>query len=164
MADNAHQTGGTIRYSGPGFSLLGDKSRFVLPPKFRKMLKDSNGGSKTLYIDKHPFFPCLIGFGEPYQAMLEAEVGSDSADARTRAMRQMQFFAFDDVPFDDSGRFVMPRHMMDLVGISDAVYFHGNGPMFSMWDPQTLLGLDGEHLVTAQAHCASLLAASKARK
>ena len=60
----------------------------------------------------------------------------------------MQCFSFDDVPFDDSGRFVMPRHMMDLVGINDAVYFHGNGPMFSMWDPQTLLSEDGEHLVT----------------
>lgn len=154
----------TFRYSGPGFSLLGDKSRFVLPAKFRKTLKESNGGAKTLYIDKHPYFPCLIGFGEPYQAMLEADVASDGADARTRAYRQMQFFAFEDVPFDDSGRFVMPRHMMELVDISGAVYFHGNGPMFSMWDPAKLLAQEGEHFVTAQAHCASLLAASKAKK
>ena len=77
----------TFRYSGPGFSLLGDKSRFVLPSKFRKTLKESNGGAKTLYIDKHPFFPCLIGFGEPYQAMLEADVSADNADARTRELR-----------------------------------------------------------------------------
>jgi MraZ protein len=152
-------------YNGPGFSLLGDKGRFVLPPKFRKTLKDSTpGGEKKLYLDMHPYFPCLVGFGEPYKDVLRAEVPADAADAETRALRAFQLYSFDAAPFDDSGRFVMPRNMMELAGIADAVYFHGTGPCFTLWNPETLLGMKDRAFLAAQSHCRAQMALAKGRK
>ena len=35
------EAGKPVTYSGQGFSLLGEKGRFVLPPDFRKAVRDS---------------------------------------------------------------------------------------------------------------------------
>ena len=37
-----------VSYSGQGFSLLGEKGRFVLPPVFRKAVRDSGQGERVL--------------------------------------------------------------------------------------------------------------------
>ena len=49
-------------YSGQAFSPAGDKGRFVLPPAFRKAVKDSSG-SRVLCLAAHDRFACLVGFG-----------------------------------------------------------------------------------------------------
>ena len=50
-------------YSGQGFSLIGEKGRFVLPPDFRKAVRDSGQGERVLCLAKHPRWKCLTGFG-----------------------------------------------------------------------------------------------------
>ena len=156
---------GVFEFSGPGFSPLGDKGRFVLPAKFRKTLKDSNsGGDKIVYLDKHAFFPCLIGFGEARKRDIVAEVRADAQTPMERELALLQANSFIDAPFDESGRFVLPRPLMDLVGITGAVYFHGAGPTFTIWDPETLLAQDNPAFATAQAHCRSLMASAKERR
>ena len=39
------EAGKPVTYSGQGFSLLGEKGRFVLPPDFRKAVRDSGIGA-----------------------------------------------------------------------------------------------------------------------
>lgn len=158
VADNVYQ------YNGPGFSPIGDKSRFVLPPKLRKTLKDSNGGEKTIYVDRHPVFPCLIGFGEPYKRMLLEEVTAASAQSAERHMLNFQLNSFIDLPFDESGRIIFPRPILEMGGITDAIYFHGAGPYFTMWDPEQLLAMEGSTFMAAQIHCRAHMAAGKGRK
>ena len=143
------------------FRLLGDKGRFVLPPKFRKTLKDSNpGGEKKLYLDMHPYFPCLVGFGEPYKDVLRAEVPADAADAETRALRAFQFYSFDAAPFDDSGRFILPERYFKLGNLTDAAFFQGGGKSFTIWNPEELARM-GAGWEDAQEACLDL--ASQAR-
>ena len=48
------EAGKPIAYSGQGFSLLGEKGRFVLPPDFRKAVRDSGLGERVLCVAKHP--------------------------------------------------------------------------------------------------------------
>jgi len=155
---------GVYEYNGPGFSPMGDKGRFVLPAKFRKTLKDSNAGEKYLYLDKHPFYPCLIGFGAPYKAELSSGIQADAANPRERASMRMQLYSFFDVPFDESGRFVLPRAYFKLGRIEDAIYFHGNGPYFTLWNPEVLMAMEGEEFLAAQIHCESQLEAARERK
>ena len=47
-------------FSGQAFSLLGEKGRYVLPPAFRNLVKESSDG-RTLCIDRHPRLDCLTG-------------------------------------------------------------------------------------------------------
>src|SRR4051812_41147067 len=66
-------------YNGTGFSLLRDKGRFVLPPQFRKTVRDSSGDKPTLCIDKHDRWTCLIGFGLSRQHGFEAQIEREEA-------------------------------------------------------------------------------------
>ncbi len=156
-------------FSGQAYSPAGDKGRFVLPPLFRKAVKESSEG-RVLCLAKHDRWNCLMGFGLSRKAELEAQLDreEDRALARDqdfdRDMRAMQLFGFVEVPFDDSGRFVMPDHLRSLANVDDGLYFHGGGRFFTIWNPSELDGM-GEQWESAQAACHNLLseAAAKAK-
>ena len=146
-----------VIYSGQGLSLRGDKDRFVLPPIFRKAVIESSAGKSMVYVAKHHSWDCLIGFGESRRAGLIDEIDRD--------LRMFQEFDCNEVGFDPSGRHVLPRHLRDLVNITDAVYFQGSGPYFTLWSPDVLAAQAGPQWASAKAACASLLAeGGKGRK
>jgi len=157
-------------YSGQGFSLQGDKGRFVLPAPLRKTLKESSGGTKVLCIAKHDRWNCLTGFGLSRKEELGVQLDREEALAAQsgrefdRDLRAMQLYGFSEIPFDDSGRFVMPDHLAGLAAIDGQLYFQGAGSFFMLWSP-TELGLMGAGWEGAQAACSSLAAeAAKGRK
>jgi len=153
-------------YSGQAFSPAGDKGRFVLPPAFRKAVKDSSG-CRTLCLAAHDRFDCLVGFGlsrtEKLDAQLEREeerairLGLQDFD---REVRAQQLFGFEQLPFDESGRFVMPEHLRDLGKVGDGLYFQGAGDFVFIWNPSEL-ALMGAEWKGAQASCAKLVAAAR---
>ena len=158
-------------FSGQGFSLQGDKGRFVLPPQFRKTVKDSSANAKTLCIAIHDRWKCLTGFGlsrtEAFAARLDREeaLAAQAGKDYDRDKRASQLFGFIEVPFDDSGRFLLPPHFANLAGIGDQLYFHGGGEFFTIWAPDQLALMD-DGWAGAQASCAHLAseAAGRARK
>ncbi|MBP6363383.1 MAG: division/cell wall cluster transcriptional repressor MraZ [Novosphingobium sp.] len=159
-------------YSGQGFSLLGEKGRFVLPPDFRKAVRDSGQGERVLCLAKHPRWKCLTGFGLSRVDEFETELNREEGIALERGLdfdrdhRAQQLYGFARVPFDDSGRFVMPERFFKLGGLSDAVFFQGGGKMFTIWNPAELAKL-GAGWEDAQEACADLAAqamSGKARK
>lgn len=158
-------------YSGQGFSPRGEKSRFVLPAAFRKTVRESSGGTKTLCIAKHERWNCLIGFGlsrkDEFEALLdrEEEIAARAGKDFDRDMRSMQLYGFSEMPFDDSGRFVIPDHLESLARFGDQLYFQGAGAFFMIWSPAVLAEM-GTGWEGAQAACASLAAeaAAKVRK
>ena len=101
-------------YSGQAYSPAGDKGRFVLPPLFRKAVKDSSDG-RVLCLSKHASWNCLVGFGLSRKPELEAQLDREEELAVRlgrefdRDTRSSQLFGFQELPFDDSGRFVMPE-------------------------------------------------------
>lgn len=157
-------------FSGQAYSPSGDKGRFVLPPLFRKAVKESSEG-RVLCLAKHERWNCLTGFGLSRKAELEDQLDreEDRADNRgldfDRDLRAMQLFGFVEVPFDDSGRFVMPDHLRGLGFVEDGLYFHGGGKFFTIWNPEQLSQM-GEQWESAQAACKNLLGetAAKGRK
>ena len=103
--------GQAISYSGQGFSLRGEKGCFVLPPQFRKSVRESSEGNRTLCLAKHERWNCLTGFGLSRKDAFTAQIDREEMLAIQRGhefdrdLRQIQLFGFTEVPFDDSGRF-----------------------------------------------------------
>jgi MraZ protein len=154
-------------YSGQAFSPAGDKGRFVLPPLVRKAVKDSSGG-RILCLAKHDRWNCLTGFGLSRKEELEEQLDREEDRAIRlerdfdRDLRAMQLFGFVEVPFDDSGRFVMPEHLRSLGRVEDGLYFHGGGRFFTIWNPEELAKM-GSEWESAQGACSNLLADTAAK-
>jgi MraZ protein len=160
-----------ISYGGQDFSLRGEKNRFVLPPQFRKAVKESSNG-RILCLAKHDRWQCLTGFGLSRKADFAAQLDREEAlygREFDRDLRALQLYGFTEVPFDDSGRFIMPDHLIELgrVGAdkNEGLFFSAAGPFFTIWN-QAELDKMGAGWEGAQAACAKLAAdaAAKARK
>ena len=155
--------GQAISYSGQGFSLRGEKGRFVLPPQFRKSVRESSDGNRTLCLAKHERWNCLTGFGLSRKNAFTAQIDREELLAIQRGhefdrdLRQIQLFGFTEVPFDDSGRFVLPDHLLDLGRVEDGLFFQGAGDFFVLWNPQEIDTM-GTGWEGAKAACAMLAA------
>ncbi|GMM93272.1 division/cell wall cluster transcriptional repressor MraZ [Qipengyuania sp. MTN3-11] len=154
-------------YSGQAWSPAGDKGRYVLPPLFRKAVRESSDG-RVLCLAKHDRWNCLTGFGLSRKSELEAQLDreEDRALARgldfDREVRSSQLNGFVELPFDDSGRFVMPEYLRDLGQIEDGLYFQGGGRFFTLWNPAELMRM-GDEWAAAKAACAALVAEAEAK-
>src|SRR5690606_31978767 len=101
------------------------------------------------------------------QSELMAQVDREEANAIARGQdfdrdtRQSQLFGFTRLPFDTSGRFVMPDHLVQLGKLEDGVFFQGAGRFFTVWNPAELYKM-GEGWEGAQAACRMLEAEAKA--
>ena len=153
-------------YSGQAFSPAGDNGRFVLPSAFRKAVKESSDG-RILCLAAHDRFACLVGFGLSRTAKLDAQLEREEERAIRlgladfdRDVRAQQLFGFEQLPFDESGRFVMPEHLRDLGNVGEGLYFQGAGDFFFVWNPDELDRM-GPEWKGAQAACAKLVAAAK---
>lgn len=143
----------------------------MLPPQFRKTVRESSDGNRTLCLAKHERWNCLTGFGlsrrDEFAAQLDRE--EELALKRNidfdRDLRAMQLYGFSEVPFDDSGRFVMPDHLIDLGCVGEGLYFQGGGAFFTLWNPEELAKM-GAGWEGAQAACVKMAAEAfeKARK
>jgi len=155
--------GRPFSYRGQGFSLRGEKGRFVLPPAFRKVVRDSSHDSKVLCIAKHERWDCLTGFGLSRMDDLEEQLDREEERAIRldkdfdRDTRSAQLYGFMELPFDDSGRFIMPDYLVELAGLEDQVFFQGGGAFFTIWNPARLMEM-GDDWAAAKAACRALMA------
>ncbi len=158
-----------ISYSGQGFSLRGEKGRFVLPPQFRKSVRESSAGNRILCLAKHERWNCLIGFGLSRKDALITQIDREEMLAIQRGqdfdrdLRQTQLFGFTEVPFDDSGRFVLPDYLLDLGRVGEGLFFQGAGNFFALWNPDEIASMRGGW-EGAQAACAMLSAEAATAK
>lgn len=156
-------------YSGQGFSPRGDKSRYVLPPAFRNAIAPTDKDPRTLCLVKHDRWNCLTGFGlartETFDAQLDREEDNAVRMQREfdRELRSIQLWSFTEVPFDASGRFILPDHLADLVAIDSGICFLGGGQFFTLWAPRQLYAMD-EAWAGQQALCRKLEADAKAKR
>lgn len=145
-------------YGGQGFSLRGEKGRFVLPPAFRNAIAPGKDDARILCLAKHDRWNCLSGFGidrkDSIEDLLDRE--EDNAVRRgepfDRELRSMQLWNFVEVPFDASGRFVLPDHLAELCTIDSAICFLGGGRAFTLWAPAKLYEM-GQGWEGQQALC-----------
>jgi MraZ protein len=155
-------------FSGQDFSLQRDKNRFVLPAQFRKTLRESNGGKSAMLLVKHDRWECLVGFGhsrvEELAAQLdrEEELAARAGKEFDKEKRSLDLYTFEEVPFDGSGRFILPDNLAAMARIERRIFFQGGGAFFTMWSPDEL-GKMGADWANAQTACANLAAKELAK-
>jgi MraZ protein len=154
-------------YSGQGFSLRGEKDRYVLPPKLRNPLADASG-ERVLCVGQHDRWPCLTGFGtdrvDTFEDQLDdlEEKAIRRGEAFDRDMKSAMLWTFTPISFDASGRFVLPSTLSELGGIDNALYFHGVGQIITIWNPMVLLK-QGPEFAQLQAYCKQEMASATAK-
>ena len=150
-----------VIYSGNDFSLVGDKGRFVLPPKFRNPVIQSSGDRPVLYLSKHEKWDCLIGFGDSRRYELLADLDLQQHLARDQReefdydTRAQMVLGCDPVTIDGSGRFVVHAGLIKPGCVGDEMFFLGGAKFFSLWNPVKLEKM-GAEFATAKSMCASL--------
>ena len=155
-------------YSGQGFSPRGDKGRYVLPPAFRNAIAPGERDPRTLCLVKHDRWNCLTGFGlastDGFEQQLDREENSALRLHKEfdRELRSTQLWSFTEVPFDASGRFVLPDHLAELCAIDQGICFLGGGPFFTLWAPEQLYRM-GAGWEGQQAVCRKLEADATAK-
>ena len=156
---------GVSGYSGQGLSPRGEKGRYVLPPAFRNAI----GDPRTLCLFKRDRWNCLTGFGlartDSFEGQLDREEESALRLSKEfdRELRSTQLWTFSEVPFDASGRFVLPEYLAELCDIDDAICFLGGGPFFTLWAPKQLYRM-GQGWEGQQAACRKLEADAKGKR
>jgi len=93
---------------------------------------------------------------EPPEGFVE-RIALDRGVDFDRDHRSTQLNSFAKVPFDDSGRFVLPERFFKMGGIEAAIYFQGGGLQFTIWDPRELAKM-GQGWEDAQEACLDLAA------
>lgn len=135
----------------------------MLPPAFRKVVRDSSHDQRILCVAKHDRWDCLSGFGLSRMDELEEQIDREEERAIRlgndfdRDTRSAQLYGFMEVPFDDSGRFIMPDYLVDLGCLGDRVFFQGGGAFFTIWNPGKLMEM-GNEWAAAKAACAAMMA------
>lgn len=146
-----------VRFNGFYFSPAGDKSRFVVPPAFRKKLIEASHGDRVLCVKKDPKQNCLNAFGTSREDALSEQLERDARRAEDRGdefdylTRSQQLFGYVDIKFDESGRFVLPKFLANLADIDTGIAFVGNGPELSLWNPDELFKMGPAWNATQQA-------------
>ena len=92
-------------------------------------------------------FACLSAYDPAYAALkhsklerlFEKEEGNPAAALDYQQRNLMAFAATEEVPYDSSGRIVLPPMMRRKGGIEDLALYLGTGETFQIWNPRLFL-------------------------
>ena len=139
-------------YQGDGIGLVDDKGRVAIPSALRTALQanapkaDGKTGG-TAIIGPHPKNKCLICYDPGYLdimvAQLDKREAENTAENGERDYNIKRAAALGEaVPFDGSGRFIMPAFPRYYAGIGAQALFVGVLDYIEIWDPQALIDSD----------------------
>jgi len=133
-------------FQGSALNVLDAKGRVSVPAFLRSVI-ERRGDARTIVIAKHDNFPCLSAYDPAYAALKHAKLerllekeetdpGSELAHARRTLMA---FGATEEVPYDSSGRIIVPTMMRRKGQLDDLALFIGVGETFQIWNPKLFL-------------------------
>ncbi|MDE0878413.1 MAG: division/cell wall cluster transcriptional repressor MraZ [Sphingomonas bacterium] len=154
-------------YQGSGLALVDDKGRVAIPNALRGTLADNSpraDGKKDggiVIIAAHEDAPCLIAYDPAYVAELKRELNERVALSRGENGKvdhniKRAGANGEAVPFDGSGRFIMPGFPRFYAGIGSNAFFWGTLDYIEIWDPRTLVatpGLSPQMVAACRYYC-----------
>lgn len=136
-------------FRGHGLQAIDGKGRVAIPAPLRAVI-ERNSGERVLLISRHEADPCLIGYDRDWSELLHARLArqeeraldkGESVDRHTIARRA--FGLVEDVPFDASGRFILPPFFRAKGQLEDLAFFYATGDNFEIWNPRVLIETPG---------------------
>jgi MraZ protein len=133
-------------FQGSALNAVDAKGRVSVPAFLRSVI-ERRGGTKTIVLAKHDSFPALSAYDPAYAArmhsklerLLEKEETSVQAQLEYQQRNLMAFAATEEVPYDSSGRIVLPPMMRRKGELEDLALFLGAGETFQIWNPTLFL-------------------------
>jgi MraZ protein len=133
-------------FQGSALNAVDAKGRVSIPAFLRSVI-ERRGQTRTVVLAKHETFSCLSAYDPAYAALkhqkLErrAEKEETGADSELEYQRRnlMAFGATEEVPYDSSGRVIIPPMMRRKGGIEELALFIGVGETFQLWNPKLFL-------------------------
>jgi MraZ protein len=129
-------------FRGSALNAVDAKGRLSVPAFIRQKI-ERRSDEKMLVLALHPDFPCLVGYDANYSATMqeraEKRLGDNPDPFAELEMNANLFAGTVDVPYDPSGRIIMPPRLKRRAGIDDLALFIGMGGDFQIWNPQTAL-------------------------
>ena len=134
-------------FQGSALNAVDAKGRVSLPAFLRQVV-EKRGDAHAVVLAKHDSFPCISAYDRGYAAIqhrkLErlGEKGETDPDSLAEYHRRnmLAFGTTEDVPYDPSGRIVLPPMSRRKAGIGDLALFIGAGETFQIWNPAEFLG------------------------
>jgi MraZ protein len=133
-------------FQGSALNAVDAKGRVSVPAFLRNVI-ERRGDARTIVLAKHEQFEALSAYDPAYAALKHAklerwlekdELNPDAAlEYQQRSL--MAFAASEEVPYDSSGRIVLPPMMRRKGGIADLALFLGTGETFQIWNPDSFL-------------------------
>ncbi len=77
--------------------------------------------------------------------------------------RSNELFGMEQIPFDASGRFVMPSWLAKVGHVTDGLFFRGAGRFFTIWNPEELYKM-GPEMAAAKIACETMVGEYKAKR
>ena len=137
------------RFTGTYVNKVDKKGRVSVPAPFRATLEAL--GAPIVNLKPSPDRQALDGVTEAYMDEVQRRLDAmDLYSPEREALEIREFSETQQLQMDPEGRIILPRHMLDLAGITDSVAFMGMGSRFQIWEPEAL-----------KAHQQARLAASR---
>ncbi|HUE79302.1 MAG TPA: hypothetical protein VMN38_06690 [Sphingomicrobium sp.] len=136
-------------FQGSALNAVDGKGRVSVPAFLRSVI-ERRGDSKTIVLAKHQSFPALSAYDPAYAARMHAKLERLLEKEETNAQAQLEyqqrnlmaFAASEEVPYDSSGRIVLPPMMRRKGSIEELALFLGAGETFQIWNPALFLADD----------------------
>ena len=133
-------------FQGSALNAVDAKGRVSVPAFLRQVI-ERRGDARTIVLAKHDHFQALSAYDPAFSALkhsklerlLEKQETDPAADLEHARRTMMAFGATEEVPYDSSGRIILPLMMRRKSAIEDLALFIGVGETFQMWNPTLFL-------------------------
>lgn len=141
-------------FNGSALNAVDAKGRLSIPAFIRTVV-ERRSDAKAVVIGAHEVDPCLTAYDRGYARILHAEnerrrlleeSRSESGDLTHFRRARRTFGLTEDVPYDPSGRIILPPMMRRKGRIEDLALFVGVGGTFEIWNPHVALEHGDENL------------------
>ena len=140
-------------FNGSALNAVDAKGRLSIPAFIRGVI-ERRSDAKAVVIGMHDVPPCLNAYDRGYARHLHAEnerrrlleEGQGGSPEAAYARARRTFGITEDVPYDTSGRIILPPMMRRKGRIEDLALFVGVGGTFEIWNPYVALKSGDEDL------------------
>ncbi len=149
-------------FRGYALQAIDAKGRVALPSSMR-LIVERHAGERMLLLSNDSKRGCLRASDQGWSDRLYDRLSKDAEreiaagqDVDREELGSQAFGIFDEVPFDASGRFILPAFLRRKGKLSDLAFFWGAGDTIEVWDPATLLA-DPNALADKKERCEYLM-------
>ena len=133
-------------FQGSALNAVDAKGRLSVPAFVRSVI-ERGSDARVIVIGSHEVSPCLTGYGRNYARSLFQEMErrrlveeGQGAGVEGHYSRARRLFGMtEEVPYDTSGRIILPPMMRRKGRIEDLALFVGVGGVVEIWNPRIAL-------------------------